>query len=468
MLSVSSFSQKVYLDSLWKVWSDVSQPDTIRLKAIDDFAWDGYLYSMQDSAFYFAQLMHDFAESKGLKKFQARALNTQGASFNIKSNYPKALEYFKKGLTLREEINDKPGTASSLNNIGLIYQGQGDNKRAIEFYSRSLKIVEQIGDERGVAIALNNIGTLYRDQENFAKAKEFYSRALKISEKISDKQGLAGGYNNLGMVYRSEGNQAKGIEYYLLSLKINEEIDNRQGMALALNNIGIIYKNFAEYTKALEYYERSLKIRTELGDNKGIATSLNSIGVIHFKMENFSEAIQYSKRSLDIASKIGSVSQIKDASQALYDAYKKTGKDRDALEMHELWVEMRDSINSEQSKKELVRQEFKYQYEKKAAADSVKATEEKKVVDAQFKQEQTQRYALYGGVALLLIFGGFMFNRFRATQKQKNIIEIQKQIVEGKQKEVLDSIYYAKRIQQSLLPTEKYIYKSLSRLNKYL
>ena len=87
-------------------------------------------------------------------------------------------------------------------------------------------------------------------------------------------------------------------------------------------------------------------------------------------------------------------------------------------------------------------------------------------MDAQFKQERTQRNALYGSIALLIVFGGFMFNRFRATQKQKSIIQVQKQVVEEKQREVLDSIHYAKRIQQSLLPTEKYIYKSLSRLKK--
>lgn len=36
--------------------------------------------------------------------------------------------------------------------------------------------------------------------------------------------------------------------------------------------------------------------------------------------------------------------------------------------------------------------------------------------------------------------------------------------VEEKQKEILDSIRYAKRIQQSLLPTEKYIDKKLKEL----
>ncbi|HLC83965.1 MAG TPA: tetratricopeptide repeat protein [Bacteroidia bacterium] len=466
IISLAGFSQKAYLDSLWKVWSDVSQPDTVRLKAMDDFAWDGYLYSKQDSAFYFAQLMYDFAESKGLKKFQARALNTQGASFNIKSNYSKALEYFTKGLVLREGMNDKRGVASSLNNIGLIYYSQGNYKSAVEFYTRSLKIAEEIGDKKGEGIALNNIGTIYRDQEDFEKAREYYDRALVIVKQTGDKHGAAVAFNNFGIIYRSEGDLAKAIECYMQSLKIREEIGDGQGEGLALNNIGIVYKQLGEYSKALEYFNRSLKTRTEINDKQGVSASLNSIGQIYYKLKQFSAAIENGKKALEIATEIGAVSQISEASLSLYNTYKKINNYKDALLMHELSVKMNDSIKSEQSKKDVVRQEFKYQYEKKTAADSVKAIEEKKVVAAQFKQEQTQRYALYGGVALLLIFGGFMFNRFRATQKQKSIIELQKQLVEGKQKEVLDSIYYAKRIQQSLLPTEKYINKSFVRLKK--
>jgi hypothetical protein len=45
-------------------------------------------------------------------------------------------------------------------------------------------------------------------------------------------------------------------------------------------------------------------------------------------------------------------------------------------------------------------------------------------------------------------------------------ISKQKEIVEEKHKEIKDSINYAKRIQQSQLPTEKYINKSLKRLMK--
>ena len=52
------------------------------------------------------------------------------------------------------------------------------------------------------------------------------------------------------------------------------------------------------------------------------------------------------------------------------------------------------------------------------------------------------------------------------VELQKKEVEQQKQLVEENQKEIIDSITYARRIQSSLLPSEKYIEKSLIRLKK--
>jgi hypothetical protein len=64
-----------------------------------------------------------------------------------------------------------------------------------------------------------------------------------------------------------------------------------------------------------------------------------------------------------------------------------------------------------------------------------------------------------------------MFNRFKITQKQKEVIEdqkaeveIQKILVEAKQKEVIDSIIYAKRIQLAQIPTEKRVSEMIKKL----
>ncbi len=89
----------------------------------------------------------------------------------------------------------------------------------------------------------------------------------------------------------------------------------------------------------------------------------------------------------------------------------------------------------------------------------------------EIKAKKNQQYFLFGGLGLVIIFAGFMYNRFRIAQKQKrviekqkNIVEKQKHLVEEKQKDILDSIYYAERIQRALITNEKYINKELKRL----
>lgn len=70
-------------------------------------------------------------------------------------------------------------------------------------------------------------------------------------------------------------------------------------------------------------------------------------------------------------------------------------------------------------------------------------------------------------VCLTLCSVWFLIGCFtKFTEMQKKLIEEQKRIVEDKQKGIIDSIRYARRIQRSLLPTEKYLDKQLNQLNK--
>jgi hypothetical protein len=136
-------------------------------------------------------------------------------------------------------------------------------------------------------------------------------------------------------------------------------------------------------------------------------------------------------------------------------------------------------VNKENTRK-TVQLEMQYDFDKQSSLDSLNHAKEKLVQaaaiekqEAELKAKRTQQYFLFGGLALVLVFAGFMYNRFKVTQKQKAIIEgqkteveHQKHLVDEKQKEILDSINYAKRIQKAHLPTEKYLAKNLDRLKK--
>lgn len=96
---------------------------------------------------------------------------------------------------------------------------------------------------------------------------------------------------------------------------------------------------------------------------------------------------------------------------------------------------------------------------------------DKKLQQLELKNKRNQQYGLYGGLILVIAFAGFMYNRFKITQKQKAVIEQQKEIVEKahllleeKNNEVIASIRYAKRIQDALLTSQKYIERNINRL----
>ncbi len=289
---------------------------------------------------------------------------------------------------------------------------------------------------------------------------------------------MSNSLNNIGVIYSTKGDMDKALDYYTKSLKLEEENRNKEGISVSLSNIGMIHKKRGDMNKALEYYNKSLKICEEIGDEKEIAHSLNYIGNVFFTQKNYIKSLEYATKSMTVSQKLGFPENIRGAAILLNKIYRAMGNYKLALQNYELYIQMRDSISNQDNKKASIKSQFKYEYEKKAAGDSVKVAEEKKVVAVQLKQEKTQRFALYGGLALVLVFAGFMFNRFRVTQKQKNIIElkeketqqqneiitIQKHLVEEKHKEITDSINYAERIQRSFLATKELLDENLSSL----
>jgi serine phosphatase RsbU (regulator of sigma subunit) len=75
------------------------------------------------------------------------------------------------------------------------------------------------------------------------------------------------------------------------------------------------------------------------------------------------------------------------------------------------------------------------------------------------RADKWQKYALYGGLFIAICVGAFVYNRLRITKSQNAIIQAQKSEVEEKNKQIIDSINYAQRIQKSLLASNELLTK---------
>lgn len=378
-------------DSLLSIWNDSREKDSIRMDAIRHLAWHGYLFSQPDSTFYYAQLHFDFAKDRNDSLQMAVALNVQATALNFKGDFDDAIEYYNRALAINEANNDLRGVGAISNNVGNIYRKQGNFAKATEYYFRSLKIREDINDTRGVATSLGSLGLLFMSQSQYDEAIDYFNRCLPLFEELGNKLAEAGTLNNLGMIYAEQGYLDKALDTYKQSLKIREEMNSKRDIAESLINIGTIHRELGEYDKAIDYFEQSRTISAASRDQNGEALSLYNLGSAYARQKQFNKAIDFGNKALQMATDVGNITIRKDAFKLLYESNKFLNRSSQALDTYEMYVLLRDSIYKEENREELIRQQYKYDYEKEKAllvAEQAKkdAIAEKKLLEKQQKQ----------------------------------------------------------------------------------
>ena len=358
--------------------------------------------------------------------------------------------------------------AISYNNLGFIYNDKGDILKALEYHHKSLSIREKMFDKQGIGLSLNNLGYLYCNQGDTSKALEYYTKSLKFRTEIKDSSGIAHSLNNIGLIYANQGESVKALNCFIKSQQINEIIEDKDGLATSLNNVGFVYSSTGELKMALEYFNKSLTIRDEIGDKRGIANSLDNIARLMLNNNQLEQAYLYAKRSYVTALELGYPENIRNASKTLKLIFKLQNNYKEAFEMYEVEMKMRDSINNVETQKQSVKREMQYAQDKKEL--EIKAEQGKKdiIVKGELKQKERERNYFIAGFGIVLLLALFILRGYKQKQNANEIITQQKKLVEEKQKELIDSIHYARRIQTALLPNEKYIEKTLNKLNKSL
>jgi len=381
-------------------------------------------------------------------------------------HYEEALEYDFKALALYKNMGDKFNTAIKLGSIGVVYYQQGKYPAALEYYLKALAIDDEMGSKRGIASDLCNMGLVYTNQENYDKALEDFLKALAINQEIGNKRGISTDLGNIGNVYSSQNNYPKAIEYELKTLDIDKEIGDKAGVASDLNSIGNIYKEQKNYDKALESYLKSLGIDRAIGDLHGIAAELDGIGNVYFFQKKYKQSHIYLDSALNLSKQIGEKEYIKDVYSNMGDLDSAIGNYKEALQDYKNYIVFRDSLVNEENTKKTVQAEMNFEFEKKQTTEKAEQDKKDAIASQEKKKQLVIRNSFIGGFALMFALAFFIFRGYRQKQKaniiitqqkeevekQKALVEHQKALVEEKNRDVLDSITYAKRLQDAILP----------------
>ena len=491
--SFAAFSQSTKLDSILNLLKR-DKEDTNKVIHFGSLCNDYREIEKYDSAVLYGNAALDLAGKLNYKKGYAVAYSNLGLVCWNRGDYDRSLDYYFQALKIKQELKDSAGIAKTTGSIGIDFAYEGNYPKALEYYFKALEMEESLGNKSGIARNLGNIGIVYMDQRDYAKSLEYYFKALKIDEELGNQKSIANRLGNIGIIYlyeaeNDENDSAKknylldlSLSYSFRTLQIEDSIHYKKGVATDLGNIGNAYEDKENYPEALEYFFKAVKIKSEIGDKRGLAIWLGHIAEVFIRQKKYNDAFLYTYRSLAVADSIGAKDNVKDQYKMLCTLYENStvmlpdsigGKMLAPEQMRirsiyyfKKYMNLRETLFSEENKKELVRKEMNYEFDKKESQEKTEQDKKDALAKEELNQKEKERNYFIAGFALVLLLAGFIFRSYRQKQKDNEIISHQKSLVEMKQKEILDSIYYARRIQSALLPKEKYIEKSLFHLKK--
>ncbi len=386
----------------------ISASDTvIRLaKKLRLPGWEANAYNAKGAASYykgdykaalqFFEQARSMAEQIGNKRRIWQSVGNIAGVYVAMCNFMPALDYYQKQVTLAAEINQQDGVSDGYCNIGSIYAEMAQYPQALEYAQKGMHVSEVARDTDNLKTAFNILAKVYTALNDHGKAADYCKRSLLIDEAAGDRRSMVEDFNNLAANLESSNEFSEAIRYRKEALTIVQEMGMQAGLLNLLVTLGYDFARIAEFRSALEHNTKAEKMIGQFSDTISRGLRWINLGYIYANMPSdlflangldtthrFSRSQEYLLRGLKIATDMRKLDFQRDAWNYISLVHEKQGNYSEALEAYQNFVRLRDSIINDEKKKEILRLEIEYEFNKKG--DSLKLG--KHVTDEKLKQQ---------------------------------------------------------------------------------
>jgi serine phosphatase RsbU (regulator of sigma subunit) len=467
--SSSVFCTGLSKDSLRNVLlSNVADTTKIKTYYALGFEWR----QNPDSSLVYYERGLALAKQTSNKKAKAIGLKKIGIIYRNGNDVQKALSFLNEGAALYIELKDNKGAADCYNNMGNAYIVLNVYEKAFEFHDKALKLRIITGDSGDIGASFLNIGEVYRRVKDLENSRICNEKVLSIAKARKDTVMMARVFSNMAFLYEGLQDYKSSMEYSRKSIKLCERMDDKPMTAVAYSSLAGTLNRLRKFQEAIEYLKKSIVLRKELNDKRGMAQALGNIGKIYCNLLDITNAEKYLLEGNELCKEMN----IPDLEETLSYQLCKVYEEKKDLTKAIFYLErsrelndslhnsgMEDAISKLKTQNALSSQEFELKAQANANIEKMEAIN---------REEQKRKNIIVGSIVFILLvvaaFSFFLYKRFKLTQSQKTVIELQKNeveqqkhIVEEKQKEILDSIHYANRIQKALLANTTLLEKNL-------
>ena len=403
------------------------------------------------------------SRSKNFISIEGVALNNLGYMYYQLGSVDKALRTFQEAYRCNEKAGDKKEQGITLINIASVYQSKGQTEQQMEAMFKGLHLFEEIKDTTSMVVSYLILGNLYYEHNQVEKSKSAFEDALNLSALTGNKSYEAKALNDLGSIYELMEDYNAALDHYLRSAKIRMETDEVNELVSNYINIGSLYKKKKRYKEAEAYFIRAVNLSNETKIIDDQAYSSRMLALLYSEIKEYNKALFYFREAEKKASFYDEKINI---ALGLSHVFAATGNYKEALKQHENYVVLKDSLMNENNSRILTEMTTKYETEKKETENLLlKQKNDIQELELSRKTSENARQrtiiiASSAGVLLLGMLAFLLQNRNRIRKRANDQLKAAYQIIEEKNRDITDSIEYAQRLQEAILPDPEVISKS--------
>ena len=475
ILVIFPIDGKAQLDSLLKVHSlrankKFSVVDTLKFNRLHDQTRE-IMYTnteLCDSTMNFiVKYAEGLPHSENKYRLKHKALITLANCKILSGNYEEALKTF--GIVEKSPNANDPEKIKAKANMGIVYYYKNQYALALEHYLSSMELAKK--KNLPYANQLVNICLVYQILNNIDKQLFYAKEAINYAIKHQDSITLAYSYNSLGVAYKSRNDIDSARISYEKAYEIAFQVDDPVVLADASENLGLIYNRLKNHDKSDLYFGKALTYSRKLNRNAfSIHVDWGDCYIGRGKLKEAKIHLDKARSKLD---EEVSLTGKKEFYKFQANYYKATGQIELAYISLEKSHILDDSLKRNEVAQNVNQLEQDYALRESRLEDSLKFAIEKQNISEKTKliterknaQLKFQKGVIWFSVAfgLLLLIGLFYVFRMYASKRkdseviafQRDLVEAQKENIELKNKELTDSINYAKNLQDALIPTEQ-------------
>jgi serine phosphatase RsbU (regulator of sigma subunit) len=388
-------------------------------------------------------------------------------------SFERFLDINKKSNEFARAIKNVNLEISSLVQLGNGYSSIKQYHRAVSYLMQASEIAKKNGLKRKLVNIVSNLGVAYFHMGKFAEAKSFFLEGNKFSYYITDeatrKESINNNILNIGAIFGSMAEKEKRVElydsaqaYFLKSLHHYIEGKDIEGQGYVYNNIALIFRANNKLDSTLKYLEKAYHLKNKSDDLGIVFDGIIAYFEISSLLKKFEVCEELFARLKTLENKI-TTPELRIILLNTYDSYYTNKKDfKNMVKLKDSIIKLQNEINQKVRDDELRISQMVYSAQNKLVSDSLTYQNQIKR-----QMEVSDRKTLIGVflfiIAMCIGFALILnYKRYKTTLKQKIKIDEQSKIIQEKQKEILDSIQYAKLIQESLMISKTSLKKYFS------